>query len=54
MNDICERAIAYWEENHKILPEIFGLRGDLIEEVIDGINDTYRELIDGLREICYG
>lgn len=53
MNDICERAIAYWEENRKILPEILGLRGDLVEEVIDGINDTYKELLTELRELCY-
>jgi len=54
MNDICERAIAYWKEKHKILPEIFELRGDLVEEIIDGIGDTYQELLAELRELCYG
>lgn len=51
-NDICERVVKYWEEKHEILPEIFNLRADEIEEVVDGIEDKHFDLLGELLTLC--
>lgn len=54
VNDICERVVEYWEANKKLLPEIITISGDKLQEVIDGIDECHRELLENLREeLCY-
>ncbi|MFA6269916.1 MAG: hypothetical protein WC657_01765 [Candidatus Paceibacterota bacterium] len=53
VKDMCEQVVKYWEENTRLLPEVLKISGDVLLEVIDGIDECQRDLLASLRELCF-
>ena len=49
-NNICERVLRFWKDHDRILPEIYQMNQDTIEEVIDGVDDSEKDLRQALVE----
>jgi len=50
-NDLPDRVIVHWNRRGEILPEVLGMRQDLLEELVDGIHVDHQGLIKELGKL---